>query len=345
MDILILSVFALVVVLSFMEDYMPSWQKMLILITIGIALICISAFKPMTTADAVNYERYFYFHDDIIIEAMTEPTYRYLSRLYLSMGFGVIAMFLTYALIAVSIKLALLWKLTPFVFTAMVVYVGIYYPLHDVVQIRSGVSAAFLLWSIIPLQKGRYLWATVLFLIATLFHYSSLAFLPILLVGNMEIGKYWKWILAVSPPICLLLYIAGFGAFSLVPGNAIEGKLDFYKEIGTNAENYVPYKQITFLAEFVTLYIFLYFYDTIHRHCCYTPILVKMLALEMAYFTLFADIEVLGMRLHDLFGLFNAFSYACLLYIIRPQYAVRIGLAAFSLVHYIFRMVNELYFP
>ena len=346
MDILILSVFALVVVLSFMEDYMPSWQKMLILITIGIALICISAFKPMTTADAVNYERYFYFHDDIIIEAMTEPTYRYLSRLYLSMGFGVIAMFLTYALIAVSIKLALLWKLTPFVFTAMVVYVGIYYPLHDVVQIRSGVSAAFLLWSIIPLQKGRYLWATVLFLIATLFHYSSLAFLPILFVGNMEIGKYWKWILGVSIPICILLYLAGFGSVNLIPGEAIEGKLDYYKEVSDTGaeEKYVPYKQITFLGEFVMLYVFIFFYETIYRNCRYAPILIKALALEMGYLILFSDIEVLGRRLQELFGMLDALSFTCLLYVIRPRFVVRLGLAVFCLFHYVIQMLNEIYF-
>ena len=344
MDILILSIFAIVFVLSLIEDYMPAWQKILILATIGLALICISAFKPMTTADATNYERYFYLYDNILIEAITEPTYIYLSRFFISLGYGVFAIFLTYALIAIPLKLTLLWKLTPFVFTAMIVYVGIYYPMQDVVQIRSGVAAVFILWSMIPLHEGRYLWATVLLLIATLFHYSSLAFLPIIFVGNMEIDKHWKWILAVSIPICILLYIAGFGAFSLVPGGAIEGKLEHYKEVSDTGidEKYVPYKQITFMAEFVMLYVFIIFYDTIHRHCRYAPILVKILALEMGYLILFA--EVLGKRLHDLFGTFDAISFACLLYLIRPRYVVRIGLAAFSLVHYVVHMVHEIYF-
>ncbi len=346
MDILILSIFAIVTGLSFLEDHMSAWQKLILLFSICIALICIATFKPMTTADAANYEKYFYFYDNIIIETMTEPTYIYLSRLYISLGFGVIAIFLTYALIAIPTKLTLLWHLTPFVFTSMMVYVGIYYPMHDVVQIRCGVAVAFLLWSMIPLQEGRYLWAAALFLTATLFHYSSLAFLPILFVGNMEIGKYWKWILGVSIPICILLYLAGFGSVNLIPGEAIEGKLDYYKEVSDTGadEKYVPYKQITFLAEFAMLYVFIFFYDTIHRHCRYAPILIKVLALEMGYLIIFADIEVLGKRLHDLFGMFNTISFTCLLYVIRPRYVARTGLAVFCLFHYIVQMLSKIYF-
>lgn len=346
MDALILSIFAIVVGFSFLEDHLSAWQKFMLLFSICIALVCISTLKPMTTADAANYEKYYYFNDNIIIEAMTEPTYIYLSRLFLSLGFGVIAIFLTYALIAIPIKLTLLWKLTPFAFTAMMVYVGIYYPIHDVVQIRCGVAVAFLLWAMIPLQKGKYLWAIALFLIAILFHYSSVAFLPILLVGNMEIGKRWKWFLAISIPVCLLLYLAGFGAVSLLPGEAIEGKLDYYKEVHDTGgeEKYVPYKQITFLAEFVMFYVFIFFYDTIHRHCRFAPILIKVLALEMGYLILFADIEVLGRRLQELFGMFDALSFTCLLYIIRPRYIVRLGLAAYCLFHYVVQMLSEIYF-
>jgi hypothetical protein len=346
MDILILSIFAIVTGLSFLEDHMSAWQKLILLFSICIALICIATFKPMTTADAANYEKYFLLNDNLLIETITEPTYIYLSRLYISLGFGVIAMFFTYALIAIPTKLTLLWHLTPFVFTSMMVYVGIYYPMHDVVQIRCGVAVAFLLWSMIPLQEGRYLWAAALFLTATLFHYSSLAFLPILFVGNMEIGKYWKWILGVSIPICILLYLAGFGSVNLIPGEAIEGKLDYYKEVSDTGadEKYVPYKQITFLAEFAMLYVFIFFYDTIHRHCRYAPILIKVLALEMGYLIIFADIEVLGKRLHELFGMFNTISFTCLLYVIRPRYVARTGLAVFCLFHYIVQMLSKIYF-
>lgn len=346
MDILILSIFTIVVVLSFMEDYMPKWQKILILISIGIALICISTFKPMTTADAENYENYFYNNDVFLVEIITEPTFTYMSRLYLSLGLEITALFLTYALLSIPLKLTMLWKMTPFVFTSMIVYLGIYYPMHDVVQIRCGVATAFLLWAIVPLAKRQYLKATVLFIVATLFHYSSLTFLPILLLGNIKVGKYWKYVLGVAIPICLLLYFAGFSAFSLIPKSLIEGKIEYYKERGSSGgmTNYVPYKQLTFIAEFALLYIFIFFYDTIEKYCQYAHILIKVLALGLGCHILFAEIEVLGHRLHDLFGIFYVLAYTQCLYIIKPRYVVRIGLAMFSLVCYLIQMYRDVYF-
>lgn len=346
MDILILSIFAIVVALSLIEDYMPAWQKILVLITIGIAMIFISAFKPMSTADAENYEFNFYNNDNFLIEMTTEPTFLYLSRLYLSFGFGITAMFLTYALISVPLKLTLLWKLTPYVFTSLIVYVGIYYPMHDVVQIRCGAAIAFLLWAMIPLNKRQYFKATVLLVVATLFHYSSLAFLPILLFGNMKINKYWKWFLGVSVPICLLMYIAGFSFINLIPQSLIGGKVDYYKDMSETgvSDSLVPYTQIRFMGEFALLYVFIFFYETIEKHCSYAPILIKVLALEMGYHIMFADIEALGNRLHDLFGMFNVLAYTQCLYCIKPGYAVRIGITLICLIHYLEQMLSNMYF-
>ena len=346
MDILILSIFAIVVAMSFAEDYLPSWEKMLVLFMIGIALICISAFKPMTTADAESYEYNYYNNENFIVEITTEPTFIYLSRFYISQGLGIFFIFLTYALIAIPVKLIALWKASPYVFTAMIVYMGVYYPLHDVVQIRCGVASSFLLMSIIPLAKRQYYKATFLTIIAALFHYSALAFLPVLFIGNMKVGKYWKILLGISIPICLALYLMGKGAVSLIPSALIEGKLDYYKETSEAGDwlIYVPYKQITFLAEFVILYVFLYFYDTIEKYCIYAPILIKILVIEMGFLTMFSEIPVLGGRLHDLFGIFNILAFTCCMYCIKPKYAVRIGITLLSLTNYLIYMSNHLYF-
>ena len=346
MNIIILSIFAIVVTLAFLEDYMPSWQKIMILLAMGVVLICVSTFKPMTTADARTYEYYFYFNDDELIELATEPTYIQLSRLVLSMGGEVVVMFFIYALLSIPLKMAALWKCTPHIFTAMIVYIGIYYPMHDVVQIRCGVATAFLLWALIPLAQKKYLKATGLVLIATLFHYSSLAFLPVLLVGNMRITKYWKYFLGAAIPICLALYIVKIGAISILPSSIIEGKLDLYKEMSDSGDwdMYVPYKQLTFLAEFALLYIFLFFYETIEEHCIYAPILIKILVIEMGFITLFSEIPVLGGRLHDLFGMFNALAFTCCLYCIKPRYVARIGITLFSLGYYLIQMFDQMYF-
>lgn len=346
MDILILSIFALVVVLSFLEDYMSSWQKILILAVLGITLICTATFKPMTTTDARTYEYYFYYNDDEIVELATEPTYTYLSRLALAFGGEIIVMFFIYAALAIPLKFIALWKCTPYVFTAMIVYLGIYFPMHDMVQLRCGVATAFLLWALIPLAKRQYLLATGLVICATLFHYSSLAFLPVLLIGNIKVGRFWKYALGISIPVCLVLYLLHIDAISLIPSSFIEGKLDLYKDMSDSGDwdMYVPYKQVTFLAEFLLLYFFLFYYDTIQEHCIYAPILVKILVIEMFFLTMFTSIPVLGGRLHDLFGMFNTLAFTCLLYCIKPSYIARIGITLFSLAYYLIQMFNHSYF-
>ena len=346
MNTIILSIFAIVVIMSFAEDYLPSKQKAFVLFIICIVLICTSGFKPMTTTDSLSYEYYYNNNDNPVIEIATEPTFIYLSRFFLSYGFGIVSMFLTFALIAIPVKLTALWKATPYVFTAMIIYMGVYYPLHDCVQIRCGVASSFLLMSIIPLAKRQYFQATCLTIIAILFHYSALAYIPILLVGNMKVGKYWKFFLGLSIPICLALYLMGKGAVSLIPSSMIEGKLDLYKETSETGDwpYYVPYKQIIFLAEFAMLYVFLYFYDTIEKYCIYTPILVKILVFEMGFLIMFSEIPVLGGRLHDLFGVFNILAFTCGMYCIKPKYAVRIGITVLSLTNYLIYMSYRLYF-
>lgn len=347
MDAIILSIFVFVILFSFVEDYIPDWQKLIALAIVATALVCTAAFKPLTTTDAATYEYYFYSNDDELIELATEPSYIWLSRLILLFGGEVVVLFFIYAVLSIPIKFYTLWKTTPFVFTALIVYVGIYFPLHDVVQIRCGLATAFLLFSIIPLAKHQYWQSVALMLVAFFFHYSSLAFLPVILFGNFKINKYWKYALGVAIPCCLFLYILHIGAISFIPAAMIDGKLDLYKEMSESGDwaEYIPYKQLTFLAECALLYVFLFFYETIEKHCVYAPILIKVLVIEMVYLTMFTEIPVLGGRLHDLFGPFNALAFTCCLYCIKPRYIVRIGIGLFAFVHYIIQMLDNLYFP
>lgn len=348
MDIIILSIFAIVVALAFLEDYIPSWQKLLILIGLGMTLICVSTFKPMTTTDAGTYEYYFYCNDNEIVETATEPTYIYLSRLILSYGGEVGVLFFIYAMLAIPLKFAAMWKLTPHIFTAMMVYIGINYPLHDVVQIRCGVASAFLLMSLYPLEKRQYWKVAALLVCATLFHYSSLAVVPIYLFGNIKITRVWKIILALAIPVCIAMYVLHIGIFSFLPFlSSAEGKMDLYQDMSEQGgwDEYVPYKQVTFLVEFMLLYLLLFFYDTIEKRSPYAPIIIKVLVLEMAYMTVFADIPVLGARLHELLGTFNIIAYTYCLYCIKPHWIAKCGICVVVLAHYVIQMMAHHYFP
>ena len=132
-----------------------------------------------------------------------------------------------------------------------------------------------------------------------------------------------------------------FSLMAVAKNVSSEVKTKDFTDYGEINSKYVPYIHIVFVFEFALLYFFIYFYDTIKEHCIYAPILIKVLALEMGYYIMFAEVEVLGNRLHELFGMFNVLAYTQCLYIIKPRYVVRIGLAAFSLIYYLVQMYNE----
>ena len=162
----------------------------------------------------------------------------------------------------------------------------------------------------------------------------------------MKINKYWKYFIGAAIPICLILYFAGISALNFIPESLIGGKVDYYKEsseTGAGVEC-IPYRQMTFIVEFILLYVFLFYYETIEKHCIYAPILIKALVLEMGYLVMFSEIEVLGNRFHEIFGMFNVLAYTQCMWFIKPNYVVRIGLAAFSLTFYLAQMYNDVYF-
>lgn len=331
------------------EDYLTPRQKVLITVCISIVLVVLSAIKDVeTTTDAANYEVMFYNNDSILVELTTEPTYVLASRMVQYLGGGVGIVFLLYALLTIPLKLMAVLRLTPFFFTAMMVYVGIYYPLQDVVQIRAGAAAAFLLMSLVPYTDRRYKLTALLFLCATLFHYSSLAFLPLYLVGNASINKYWKYGIGVTIPFVLALYVIGFNPYELIPSQSIGGKLELYQKIADKDSDisslYIPYKQVIFLGKVVLLYLYLYLYDSISACTKYAPVVLKALTLSMVYYVVLAPIPVIGSRTHDLLGIVDIVAFTYCLYCIRPGYMVKAGILCFALVIYVMGMLRNAYF-
>lgn len=349
MDIVILIILLIVAAFAFVEDILTQRQKLQVTICIGIVLILLSAFKDIeSTTDALNYEMMFNNNGTILVELTTEPTYVYLCRVVEWLGGGVGIVFFIYALLTIPLKLMAIWRLTPFFFTALIIYVGIYYPLQDVVQIRAGAAAAFLLLSLLPYTERRYKNTFLLFVCAILFHYSSVAFLPVYLIGNYEVSKSWRYGIAIGIPVVLLLYVLGFNPYSLIPSESIGGKLELYQKVADKDTSisslYIPYKQVIFLGKAVLLYLYIYMYDNIAANSKYASVVLKALALSMIYYVVLAPIPVIGSRTHDLLGIVDIVAFTYCLYCIKPAYLVKAGILGFALLIYVMGMLRNAYF-
>lgn len=347
MHITIAVIFLITLLLAFSEDYLKDTHKFTLLCVYALVFIFLATTKDVeNTADAANYEEMFNHNDNPLQELYTEPTFIYLSRLVQFAGGEIGVLFFIYAIITIPAKIYALSKMTSFIFSAMLIYVPIYFEVHEMIQIRAAAAATFLLLSILLIVERRRAWASLLMVIAILFHYSSVAFLPFLLIGNMRLNSYFRIAVACLVPIGFAMYILKIDLFSLIPTFLTEGKLDYYKEAAEigKFELTPPYLNPFFLAKCIILYLCLYYYDFLVERNKFTPILINVFAASILFLLSMSTIPVLASRVSDLYGVVDCVIFSYCIYLVSPRYVTRIAIALVGLYMLVHNMFFTEYF-
>lgn len=350
MHIVIAIFFLLTATLAFCEDYLKESHKMLILTGYAVFMILLATTKSIgDTADALVYENMFFKNDDTFVQLVTEPTFIFISRAILTFGGGISALFFVYALISVPAKLKIYYSITPYIFTALTVYIPVYFELHDMIQIRVSAAAMFLLASLNPLVNKRYWLATGLMICAVLFHYSAILYLPFLFIRNRQLSSTMRIVIGVLLPLCFIMYLLKISWFSFFPSSfsAIDYKVESYQkgaEEGDWSELYPLYLNLYYLAKCAMLYLCLYYYDLLVEKHRMAPLLVNLFAVSVLFLPSMATIPVIASRVSDLFGIIDCIIFTFSLYFIKPSYIARIAIALVGLYMIIYNMVFTEYF-
>lgn len=350
MHFIIAILFIITVGLSFVEDRLCVRDKVMILVSYGIFMILLATTKSVeTTADASLYEYFFLKNDDLIVQLTTEPTFIYLSRLVLAFGGTISVMFFIYALICIPAKIKTLYHMTPYIFTALMIYIPVYFELHDMIQIRAAAAAVFLLMSLIPLSEGKRWKAFLLIVCAILFHYSAAVYLPFIFIGNRKMGLTSRIVIAVLFPICFAMYLLKIDLIALIPdmSSAIGYKLEKYKEStekGEWDELYPLYANLYYVSKVAMLYLCLYFYDYLTEKNRMAPLLITLFSVSVLFLPVMATIPVIASRVSDLFGLVDCIIFTFLLYLVEPKYWARIAIAIIGAYAIVYNILFTEYF-
>ena len=348
MYLVIAILFAITVGLAFIEERLKDSQKASILAGYALFMVLLATTKSVEhTADAAAYESMFLNNTNALTEVATEPTFIWLSRIVLACGGTIGVMFFIYAVITIPAKMKALYTMTPYIFTALMVYIPVYFEVLDMVQIRAAAASTFLVASLIPIADKRYLLAALLILCGVMFHYSAVVYLPFLFVGNRRLNAFWRWTIAVLVPACFVMYLMKKDLFSLIPASLTEGKLDFYQnssEKGEWGELAVLYKNAYFISKCVVLYLCLYFYDYIAERNRMAPLLINLFAASILFLLSMATIPVLAGRVSDLYGVTDCIVFTFCLYLVNPPYISRVAIAIVGAYMLVYNMIFADYF-
>jgi len=228
----------------------------------------------------------------------------------------------------------------------LVIYIPVYYELHDLVQIRAAAAATFLLSAVLFLSRQRTWVAAGFMVIAILFHYSSIVFLPFLFIGNRRLNQIGRIILGCTLLAFFALYLSGKDIFLLIPSSYITGKVDAYQQSSEKGmwEMALLYKNAYYMVKFMLFFVCLFFYDYLVERNKTAPIFIHLLAASLLAPMLFSSIPVIASRLGDLFGIIDAIVFTFVLYLVSPRFLARLCITIVGLYMLIYNMIVSEYF-
>lgn len=347
MAIFLILLIILCIICSGIEDNLCKRDRLFLYVGIGILMILIAGLREVgSTPDTEAYEDMFNGKYEAILEAVTEPSFTFIAYILHTLSLGITSLFFVYALLSVSIHLSAFWKISEYPLMTLTVYCSFYYMMHDLVQIRGGVAAAFFVWAIYFYQRN-YKWKSfVMILLGTLFHYSAASGLIIFALGNKL--RYWEKIIMYGIiPVGLVAYFINLDISYLIPDSIGGAKLEAYrqlKEYGLDEDQAgYPLKYHVVIWMNIILYLVsLSFSDYLSKKAKYFVVSLKLQAIGFScLFFLNGVSAVLATRLNGFFSTASIFLWTSFIYLFTPLY---VGKLINSIINLFRFTVSALFF-
>jgi hypothetical protein len=313
---------AIFIVLSLLAvlDFVNSRYKNVIYFSLGILLFCIAAFRlPYIDRDYSNYIRNFNMNL-VIGQSLVEPSFIIISGVVHKFLFGKpVFLFTIYAFLGVATKLIAIKKLSNHFFLSLVVYFSYSFILHEMTQIRAGVSLGFILLAIDPLYRRK---AVSFFLFATLasfFHYSAILiyFLWFLKGDRINVTVYAGLVIG-SYFIYLFTSLVLTDLVSFLPqGEVLEKASRYENETGRGLNVFNAWQ----LLRCALCFFFLYYIDLLQDSNKYAILFVKMYVFAAVTFVLLGTNPTIATRIGDLFSIIDIVLLPCLFSVFKPRAA------------------------
>jgi hypothetical protein len=285
--------------------------KMYIFIVISLILIIIPVFLPLGfSPDSLNYYKTIDLPPSHFNILSYEPFYWlvvYVNQILFNGSWASFLLFFSF--IYVSLSAYLIYKYSPSPFLSFLIFMLLFYPNFGLIQIRDGVSIAFVWWAIFNLMEGKKIRFIIKTIIAILFHYTSIIFFLVLFLNKKRINRKFYLLL---PIFGLLLgkYVLNLEVFKLIVNylpEFLKHKAQSYLYLLESQPEHIL-NQINILNSYV-LFIILVYYVSLFtdRSNNYSIFFTKMVGFAIFFWFSFMNIPVFSFRFSNKFNTFLVF--------------------------------------
>lgn len=297
----------------------PKKIKDIALFIIAIILILFSGFRE-GMADLQNYKDAFLAIKNPSISYdgdYFEPLFKSISYFISFFTSNTTIYLLTIATISVGLTLSFYRKNSQFYITATLLYFVHAFLYRDCMQIRAGIAAAILLYSLKYIKEKKLGKFGSVILIAGGFHLASLPFCILYFVYHINLEKkIWYYIIAGSL-IIGLFFPLGFIVSFLSPDSIFKKAVGYMWMLGK--ENVFILSNPTIIKQLFFVLVGLLFFDKISRHIPNFRLYLTSLLISVCWLMAFNDFSIIAARIATFFSIVEVLIVPYLLYFVVPR--------------------------
>ncbi|MXV17379.1 EpsG family protein [Hufsiella ginkgonis] len=325
------------------------------LLVIGVMLVLVAGFKKVgNDRDSINYLDYFLsvgspgqYFTEYKVNYFYEPFYYLVPSVLAALGIQVWLTFLVVAVIGVGLKFLAIQRLTELVFLSVLVYIGHFFILHEMTQIRAGVMSGCVLLCIPEIYQRNHLRFALFILIGILFHYSILIFVPFYFLDGQSLHKRTYLLLLYVPYLLYFLNINPLTILQSMSLGLISEKIAVYNQMLQMGDgSAINVFNTIFLIQLALCTFLIIKSHVLAEHNKYAFLLIKIYSWSACFFVLFSAIPIAAFRLSEVLQIVQVIVVPFLVYLVRPKYVAMAAVIAFALAFFTFDLYyNEFLFP
>jgi hypothetical protein len=253
----------------------------------------------------------------------TEPSFSLISYICYDLLGSTKLVFITYALLSVSLLFIGLKKLSPYFFLSLAIYYSTSYVIHDLNAIRAGVGVGFMFLAMYHWINGRIGKTFLFFFIATFFHISFLMFF--LFYFLLKDNKSYLIFYILLIPVAYFAYFIRIDALSIllmIPIPQVQNLALAYSEWNidvVSSVNVFSVFVIIKLSIFITLVVFRNHLGSKFKGF---HLFLKMYSLGLFLLIFLAALPGAAFRVSDLLWVSECLLLPMLVVVVNPRWVI-----------------------